>query len=146
MSNRYPKALLFAALVLAAAPAVAQQQGKPARPAAVADPAAQAFRGWDKDHNGSLSLAEFRAGWQQVQRMAETQARLRHQFATVDANHSGAIEAAEYGNLVLVKNAGKSAPPLARFDANADGKLQFAEYLKLVQGMAPAAPAKGAAK
>ena len=62
MSNRYPKALLFAALVLAAAPAVAQQQGKPARPAAVADPAAQAFRGWDKDHNGSLSLAEFRAG------------------------------------------------------------------------------------
>ena len=146
MNNRFPMPLLVVALALATAPAMAQQQGKSARSAGVVDPAAEAFRGWDKDHNGSLSLAEFRAGWQQVQRMAETQARLRHQFATVDANHSGAIEAAEYGNLVLVKNAGKSAPPLARFDANADGKLQFAEYLKLVQGMAPRAPAKGAAK
>ena len=69
-----------------------------------------------------------------------------NQFATVDANHSGALEAAEYANLVLVKRAGTSAPPMARFDANADGKLQFGEYLRLVEGMAPRAPAKGAAK
>ena len=71
---------------------------------------------------------------------------LRRQFATLDANHDGAIDASEYGNLVLIKNAGKTAPPLARFDVNADGKLEFGEYLKLVEALAPKEAAKGAAK
>ena len=123
----------------AAKPAAAPQ----ARPAA--DPAAEAFGAWDKDRNGSLSLPEFRAGWQQVQRTAEMQARLRHQFATVDANKNGAIDPGEYGGLLLVKNAGKSAPQMSVFDANTDGKLAFPEYVKLVQTLAPQ-EAKGAAK
>ena len=124
----------------AAKPAAAPQ----ARPAA--DPAAEAFGAWDKDRNGSLSLPEFRAGWQQVQRTAEMQARLRHQFATVDANDNGAIDPAEYGSLVLVKQAGKNAPQMSVFDANRDGKLEFAEYVKLVQTLSAQESAKGAAK
>jgi Ca2+-binding EF-hand superfamily protein len=124
----------------AAKPATAPQ----ARPAA--DPAAEAFNAWDKDHNGNLSLVEFRAGWQQVQRTAEMQARLRHQFATVDANKNGAIDPAEYGGLLLVKNAGKNAPQMSMFDGNRDGKLGFAEYVKLVQQLAPQESGKGTAK
>ena len=138
--------LLLAVLVVLAAPqAWAQQATKPAAPAnaqqqprAAADPAAaEAFKAWDKNADGNLSPVEFRAGWQQVQRVAETQARLRHQFATVDANDNGAIDPAEYGSLVLVKQAGKNAPQMSVFDANKDGKLAFGEYVKLVQTLAP---------
>ena len=138
--------LLLAVLVVLAAPqAWAQQATKPAAPAnaqqqprAAADPAAaEAFKAWDKNADGNLSPVEFRAGWQQVQRVAETQARLRHQFATVDANDNGAIDPAEYGSLLLVKNAGKNAPQMSVFDGNKDGKLAFGEYVKLVQTLAP---------
>ena len=89
---------------------------------------------------------EFRAGWQQVQRVAETQARLRQQFAAVDTNRNGAIDPGEYGSLVLVKQAGKNAPQMSTFDGNRDGKLGFGEYVKLVQALAPKEPAKAAAK
>ncbi|RZA13152.1 MAG: hypothetical protein EOP93_20750, partial [Lysobacteraceae bacterium] len=133
-----------------AAPALAQQPAArpapPATPRPAADPAAETFKAWDKDHNGSLSQLEFTSGWKQLERVAEMQARLRHQFSTIDANKSGAIEVGEYANLVLVKNAGKSAPPLARFDTNANGKLEFNEYVGLVQALAPQEAAKGQAK
>ncbi len=128
-----------AAQSAAAKPAPATQ----ARPAQ--DPAADAFKAWDKDGNGNLSLVEFRTGWQQVQRAAELQARLRHQFGTVDANKNDAIDPAEYGNLKLVQNAGAKAPQMSVFDANRDGKLGFGEYVKLVQALAPEA-GKAAAK
>ena len=128
-----------AAQSAAAKPAPATQ----ARPAQ--DPAADAFKAWDKDGNGNLSLVEFRTGWQQVQRAAELQARLRHQFGTVDANKNDAIDPAEYGNLKLVQNAGAKAPQMSVFDANRDGKLGFGEYVKLVQALAPDA-GKAAAK
>ena len=120
-----------AAQSAAAKPAPATQ----ARPAQ--DPAADAFKAWDKDGNGNLSLVEFRTGWQQVQRAAELQARLRHQFGTVDANKNDAIDPAEYGNLKLVQNAGAKAPQMSVFDANRDGKLGCGEYVKLVQALAP---------
>jgi hypothetical protein len=81
-----------------------------------------------------------------VQRVAETQARLRQQFATVDVNKNNAIDPGEYGSLLLVKQAGKSAPQMSVFDGNRDGKLEFAEYLRLVQALAPKDAAKGAAK
>ncbi|RZA22392.1 MAG: EF-hand domain-containing protein [Lysobacteraceae bacterium] len=123
-----------------AAPATAPQ----ARPAA--DPAGEAFKAWDKDGNGSLSLPEFRAGWQQVQRVTDTQARLRHQFGTVDTNKNGAIDPAEYASLLLVKNAGKNAPQMSVFDGNRDGKLEFGEYVKLVQQLAPQDSGKGRAQ
>ena len=139
------------ALVACAGSALAQQAtpAKPAQAQAQApagDPAGEAFKAWDKDHNGSLSPVEFRAGWQQVQRVAEMQARLRHQFTTVDANKNGAIDPAEYGNLLLVKNAGAKAPQMSVFDANRDGKLGFGEYVKLVQALAPQDAGKGQAK
>ena len=142
-------ALTGGMLLLGAQQAAAQSAAAKPAPATQARPAqdqaADAFKAWDKDGNGSLSLVEFRAGWQQVQRVAETQARLRHQFATVDANDNGAIDPAEYGSLLLVKNAGKNAPQMSVYDANRDGKLEFGEYVKLVQALAPEA-GKAAAK
>jgi len=146
------KTRLVAIVLALCAPAAWAQSGKApaadatpqARPAA--DPAAEAFKAWDRDGNGSLSLVEFRAGWQQVQRAAETQARLRQQFTTVDANKNGAIDPAEYGSLVLVKQAGKNAPQMSVFDGNRDGKLAFAEYVRLVQALAPKDAAKDAGK
>ena len=143
--TRY-RPLLLAILFAASAPQALAQAAKPATQAKpAADPAADAFKAWDKDHNGALSLPEFRAGWQQVQRVAETQARLRHQFSTVDVNKNGAIDPGEYGGLLLVKNAGKAAPQMSTFDANKDGKLGFGEYVRLVQTLAPQ-EAKDAAK
>ena len=131
--------------VQAAAAQTAPVNAKPAQ-AAAQDPAAEAFKAWDKDRNGSLSLVEFRTGWQQVQRVAEMQARLRNQFGTVDVNKNNAIDPAEYGSLVLVKQAGKNAPQMSVFDANRDGKLAFGEYVRLVQALAPQDAGKGAAK
>ena len=110
------------------------------------DAAGEAFKTWDKDRNGSLSLVEFRTGWQQVQRVAEVQARLRHQFGTVDANKNNAIDPAEYGSLMLVKQAGKNAPQMSVFDGNRDGKLGFGEYVKLVQTLSAQEAGKGVAK
>ncbi|MDY0023190.1 hypothetical protein, partial [Arenimonas caeni] len=72
-------------------------------------------------------------------------ARLRTQFDRADANKDQAIDEKEYQGLVLVRRAGANARPLSRYDANKDGKLQFEEYLVMVQDMAPrtAAPAGG---
>jgi Ca2+-binding EF-hand superfamily protein len=145
-------ACLLSIVIALSAPGAWAQSAKPpasnappqARPAA--DPAAEAFKAWDRDRDGNLSLVEFRAGWQQVQRVAETQARLRQQFTTVDANKNGAIDPAEYGSLVLVKQAGKNAPQMSVFDGNRDGKLEFGEYVRLVQALAPKDAAKGAVK
>lgn len=145
------KRLLLVFLLAAAMPQAWAQAAKtpPAAAQQVAsspDAAADAFKAWDKDRNGSLSLPEFRAGWQQARRASELQARLRAQFATVDANKNDAIDPGEYGSLVLVKQAGKSAPQMSVFDGNRDGKLEFTEYLRLVQALAPKDAAKGAAK
>ena len=142
-------ALTGGMLLLGAQQAAAQSAAAKPAPATQArqaqDQAADAFKAWDKDGNGNLSLVEFRTGWQQVQRAAELQARLRHQFGTVDANKNDAIDPAEYGNLKLVQNAGAKAPQMSVFDANRDGKLGFGEYVKLVQALAPDA-GKAAAK
>ena len=149
----HPRTLFVAAALFAlAVPAMAQQSANrpapppPSAPRPAADPAAETFKAWDTDRNGSLSPVEFSTGFKQLQRAAEMQARLRHQFSTIDANKSGAIEVGEYANLVLVKNAGKSAPPLVRFDGNANGKLEYNEYVALVQALAPQEATKGQAK
>ena len=143
--------LLFVVLLAAAAPQAWAQAAKTPPAAAQqavpsTDAAADAFKAWDKDRNGSLSLPEFRAGWQQARRTTELQSRLRTQFATVDANKNDAIDPGEYGSLVLVKQAGKNAPQMSVFDGNRDGKLEFAEYVRLVQALAPKDPAKDAGK
>jgi hypothetical protein len=67
--------------------------------------------------------------------MAGVRDRLHQQFEAVDADGNDAIDAAEYGNLLLVKRAGKNAPSLSAFDANKDQRLQFPEYLALVRHM-----------
>lgn len=138
--------ILLVAVIAVSAPQAWAQAAKPAARATTADPAAEAFKAWDKDRDGNLSLVEFRAGWQQVQRVAETQARLRQQFSTVDANGNGAIDPGEYGGLVLVKQAGKDAPQMSVFDGNRDGKLGFGEYVKLVQALAPQEPGEARSK
>ena len=131
-----PVLLLVAALPL-------QAQNKPVPPAPPRpDPAAATVKAWDKNADGQLSLVEFRAGWEQTQAAARTQMALRRQFASIDANHDGGLDATEYANLVLIKQAGKAAPPLSRFDANGNAKLEFAEYVKLVETLAAKQDAK----
>jgi Ca2+-binding EF-hand superfamily protein len=117
------------------------QATAPAAPAAPREPAVDAtFKAWDADHNGALSQAEFRQGWNSVRQRAEdkVEASLRTQFDKVDANHNGGIDAGEYGKLLLVQRAGKSAPALASFDRNGDQRLEFDEYMALVGRLAVA--------
>lgn len=140
--------IAFTALSLASLSGVAIAQIRPAT-APVREqpnPADTTFTAWDTDHNGSLSQQEFRTGWVQARQALEVQARLRQQFAALDTNKNGAIDASEYGNLLLIKQAGKAAPPLATFDANKDGKLQPAEYLLLVSKLAPQETGKSKSK
>ena len=139
-------ALLFASTVAAQAPTAA----KPAAPATQQQAPPEidaAFKDWDADRNGSLSLQEFRNGWLMLRRAEAMQVRLREQFQKIDVNRNSAIDANEYGNLVLVKQAGKSAPALAAFDANKDQRLEFGEYIELVRTMStPPQPAPAAKK
>ncbi len=134
-----------AAAVFIASAAYAQAPAhKPAPP--VVDPAAAhqadvAFAAWDSDKNGMLSLNEFRAGWAAVRRLSEVQARLQEQFRTVDTNRNNAIDTSEYTNLLLVKRAGKSAPPLSAFDSNKSQRLEFPEYVSLVRRLGATQPA-----
>lgn len=130
----------------AAAPAAA----RPTRPAASpatspadgqAATADQLFAAWDKDKNKTLTLDEFKNGWESA-REQNIMGRLEQQFRAGDKNKSGAIEAAEFTNLPLIKRGGPGAPPMSAFDTNKDQKLDFKEYLELVSAvlkrMAPA--------
>jgi glucose/arabinose dehydrogenase len=136
-----------------ARPATAAQTTTASQPTAAARPAAAgvraepvppqvdaAFKAFDTDRNGSLSLAEFRAGWQAMrQGGAQTmQARLQQQFKQVDANGNGGIDRTEYSGLVLVKRAGSAAPPFSEFDRDGSQKLEYAEYAELVRRLGTA--------
>jgi len=103
-----------------------------------------AFAAWDLDRNGVLSRTEFRSGWMALRRAEALQARLRTQFHAVDANKNNAIDASEYGSLLLVKRAGSAAPPLSAFDSNKNQRLEFGEYLELVQRLAATTPVAAA--
>ena len=116
-------------------------QDKPATPPAP-NAADTAFAAWDADRNGNLSQQEFRNGWEKVRQAGQLEAGLRRQFVAIDSNKNSAIDPSEYATLVLIKSAGKSAPPLSSFDVNKDGKLQLGEYFKLVQTLAPKEAAK----
>jgi Ca2+-binding EF-hand superfamily protein len=119
-----------------AAPAPATPKPSQAAPAAAGPDAMidAMFKAWDADHNGVLSQAEFRKGWDSIRDRAEAkvETRLREQFDKVDANGNGAVDAGEYGKLLLVQRAGKSAPPLSTFDRNGDQRLDFDEYMTLI--------------
>ena len=106
------------------------------------------FKLWDADHNGSLSQQEFRDGWRGMRRAVQVRDSLQKQFNSVDTNNNKAIDADEYGRLVLIQKAGKSAPPLSAYDANKNQRLEFTEYVDLVRRMSerrttsPARPGK----
>ncbi len=114
----------------AAAPAASGLRAEPVPPQVDA-----AFKAFDTDRNGSLSLAEFRTGWQAMRRGGgqSAQARLQHQFEQLDANNNGGIDRTEYPDMVLVKRAGSAAPPFSEFDRDSSQKLEYAEYTALVQ-------------
>ena len=131
--NRMPLLAVLLALVPGLAQAQAGSATAPQEP-----PADAMFRAWDSNKDGSLSKEEFRAGWAGLRQRAAAgaEARLRMQFDRADANDDQGIDANEYKTLLLVRRAGDAAPPLSRFDASKDGKLQFDEYLVLVQELA----------
>ena len=142
------------ALALLLAPAIAAAntaRPAPAQGLAPAEPPAdQVFRTWDTNKDGSLSKEEFRAGWASLRQRvaADAQSRLRARFDQADANDDQALDEQEYRGLMLVRRAGANARPLSRYDADKDGKLQFREYLVMVQDMGPrtAAPAPAEAR
>lgn len=117
-------------------------------PATTATTAASIFHAVDANKDGALSPQEFAAGYAAVQRLMTLEIRLREQFGRVDADHGGSIDASEYARLMLVRRAGAAAPPLATFDADGNGSLNFAEYVAAIRRLAALrpAPASPAAK
>ena len=106
----------------------------PATQATPPDEANAIFARWDTDHNGVLSPQEFRAGWHQLQATAELH-RLHEQFVAMDTDKNGCLDASEYAHLELIRNAGKSAPPMAMFDTEKNQCLDFKEYVNVVNYM-----------
>lgn len=139
MSNRNNLVGLTAVLALAFAGAAAAQSATPAKPGAtaakphVATPD-ETFALWDKDKNKSLSLDEFKAGFQMAQTQ-QTVRKLHGNFNAMDKNKSGSLEADEYANLELVKKAGSKAPMMSFYDTDKNGKLDFKEYLAMIEAM-----------
>lgn len=127
--------VLCAALAIAFAGGVLAQTAKPA--AAAPGQAAQPmgpeglFQRWDTDKNGVLSQSEFKTGWTEVQAGMALR-KLHENFVAMDVSKSGFLEAPEYANLELIKKAGKTAPLMSAFDADHNGKLDFKEYVSLV--------------
>jgi hypothetical protein len=127
-------------------PAQSRPQPVQARPPAASAVPERLFKAWDKDANGVLSQQEFVAGWNGArQRIVTAEHRLQQHFATADANHDGAIDAAEYARLEVVRNAGAKAPPFATFDANHDQRLAPGEYVAMLRRFAAARTATPAA-
>jgi hypothetical protein len=127
--------LLLAAVMVCFAQAAHAQQ---APAASSLTPAATLFAAFDSNHDRMLSAQEFAVGYAGLQRAAELTRRMRAQFSAMDTDKSGTLDEHEYAGLLLVKQAGKSAPPFSAFDGNADRTLGFAEYMGLVQKLAPA--------
>jgi EF hand len=127
-----------AAAVLAAGSALAQAAAPAAAPAAKSPVQSQGpdevFARWDKDKNKSLSLEEFKAGFDEVER-ANALRKLHQNFVAMDTNKSNAIEANEYANLELIKKAGAKAPAMSAFDTDKNGKLEFKEYVGMIGTM-----------
>jgi hypothetical protein len=132
--------------VAAALASVAQAQSppaaaSPAKPSSSAAPARGGtdspeawFASMDKDHNGQLSLPEFKAGLE-LRAEAIFEQRLQAQFKAMDKDHSGFLEAGEFYALPILKSVAGTPPTLAEVDTNHDGKLDLDEYLGLLDRM-----------
>jgi hypothetical protein len=135
--------LIAALLVANMAQAQSQTPAAASAPAASNAPqpvgANEIFARWDRDHSKTLSLAEFKAGWDQIQANLLVK-RLHETFVAMDTNKDGTLEASEYANLELVRKAGASAPPMSTFDTNKSQTLDFKEYLGFVQAMVKSKP------
>ncbi|GAB3097469.1 EF-hand domain-containing protein [Lysobacter terrae] len=125
-------ALLCVVAPLAAAPAKNRPQAATDAPVVLSP--AVVFAAWDSDKNKQLSPEEFNAGWARMERIAALR-QLKAQFDRHDANKNSALDAAEYAALALIRNAGASAPPIARFDGDKSGGLDFKEYVALVAAL-----------
>lgn len=134
IKNKKLQMACVAAMFLAGTQMVAAQNKPAAEPVRRAASAEDMFAAWDKDKSKSLSLDEFKAGWANVMQ-ANAVMRLQGQFRAHDANKSGFIEATEFANLPIIKQSGKSAPMMSAYDANGDQKLDFKEYISLVETM-----------
>ena len=131
-TSTFPATAVPATAAPAAARPTARAAGTPGDvQAATPD---QLFIAWDKDKNKTLTLEEFKNGWESA-REQNIMGRLEYQFRAADKDKSGLIEAAEFANLPLIKRAGSGAPPMSAFDSNKDQKIDFKEYLDLVPAM-----------
>ncbi|HWU70177.1 MAG TPA: hypothetical protein VN017_02325 [Pseudoxanthomonas sp.] len=152
MSARAVPFALIASLPMCCAPWIAMA-GQAASPAPKTDGSSKVFAALDANRDGNLSQEEFRKGYPGLRQAIALEVRLREQFQSIDADRSGALEAGEYANLALVKQAGQAAPGLPAFDADKDGRLEFDEYVAAVRalfalgqktrGSAPAAAGEG---
>ncbi len=143
-SRKLAAAGLFLAGALTATAPVRAQTSVPATQAnATAKPAPAAQQGpnadalfirWDTDKNKTLSIEEFKAGWQEIQ-LGVILRKLYANFVAMDTDKSGGLEAAEYANLELVRKAGNTAPMMAFYDIDKNGKLDFKEYSRVVTAM-----------
>ncbi|EIL95307.1 EF-hand domain-containing protein [Rhodanobacter spathiphylli] len=133
--------LCAASAATSAAPAAATGGVATAPLPPPATTAASIFHAVDANKDGALSPQEFAAGYAAVQRLMTLEIRLREQFGRVDADHGGSIDAGEYARLMLVRRAGAAAPPLAAFDADGNGSLNFAEYVAAIRRLAALRPA-----
>ncbi|NDK38794.1 hypothetical protein DT603_08075 [Pseudoxanthomonas gei] len=134
----------LACMLLASASASASAQAPDPAPAPVAQTqgtadAGTTFKRWDTNNDGSLSGAEFGAGWREVQAV-NTLRNLRDNFAAKDADRNGTLDDAEYLKLDLVRKAGAAAPTMATFDADRNRSLDFKEYVGLVAALAKPKP------
>lgn len=133
--------LCAASAATSAAPAAAAGDATAVPLTPPATTATSIFHAVDANKDGALSPQEFAAGYAAVQRLMTLEIRLREQFGRVDADHGGSIDASEYARLMLVRRAGAAAPPLATFDADGNGSLNFAEYVAAIRRLAALRPA-----
>lgn len=107
------------------------------------------FQQIDEDRDGAISPREFahqvtargRAMREQI-RQAQLKT-LQAQFAAGDKDSDGSIDGGEYARLVVIKQLGNKALPLAAYDTNNDGGLDFKEYVAFRQQLVAAAGPAG---
>lgn len=133
MSARAVPIAIIVSLLCCVAWAAMAGQAPPLTP--TTDSSLKVFAAMDANHDGNLSQEEFRQGHACLRQAIALEVRLREQFQAIDADRSGALDAGEYADLALVKQAGRNAPGLSAFDANKNQTLEFEEYLAAVRAL-----------